>query len=69
MLLYLVRHAEAKDEGEDPARPLSENGTHAIKKTISSLSRIRVNQILYSKKLRAKQTARNHCRASYTGKL
>ncbi|HET6516277.1 MAG TPA: phosphohistidine phosphatase SixA [Thermodesulfovibrionales bacterium] len=59
MLLYLVRHGEAEEEKGDPARPLSEQGISATKATASHLSRmkIRVNQILHSKKLRAKQTA------------
>ena len=59
MILYLVRHAEAKEEKEDPARPLSENGINAVHKTASYLSRtkVRVNQILHSNKLRAAQTA------------
>jgi len=59
MLLYLVRHAEAKKEEEDPLRPLSEKGLLDIKQISSHLSslRIHVDRILHSGKLRAKQTA------------
>jgi len=32
MFLYLVQHAEAKKEEEDPARGLSEKGLQDIKK-------------------------------------
>jgi len=59
MFLYLVRHAEAKTEAEDPARPLSEKGLHDIRKTASRLAGmgLAVDRILCSRKLRAKQTA------------
>lgn len=59
MLLYLVQHAEAKKEEEDPARPLSEKGLSDIRKITFYLSRLDVSigQILHSTKLRAKQTA------------
>lgn len=59
MILYLVRHAEAKSEDEDPLRSLSENGLQDIKKVASYVSRlnIRVDQIFHSGKLRAGQTA------------
>ncbi len=59
MLLYLVQHAEAKREEEDPARPLSEKGVEDIGRIASYLFRldIRVDRIMFSGKLRAKQTA------------
>jgi phosphohistidine phosphatase len=59
MFLYLVRHAEAKREEEDRARPLSEKGVEDITKIASyvSLLNISVDEILHSHKLRAKQTA------------
>ncbi len=60
MTLYLVRHAEAKAEQEDPSRGLSENGLSDIKKTAGHAAglSIRVNQIFHSSKKRAMQTAR-----------
>jgi phosphohistidine phosphatase len=59
MFLYLVQHAEAKTEKEDPARPLSDKGAKDIRKVASHLSKLNpmISRILYSKKLRAKQTA------------
>jgi len=59
MILYLVRHAEAKSEVEDTTRPLSDKGLQEIKKMASYVSRlnIKVDQILHSTKLRARQTA------------
>ncbi len=59
MLLYLIQHADALSEKNDPARPLSEAGMRDISKVAAYLSgsNIRVNQVLYSKKLRARQTA------------
>jgi phosphohistidine phosphatase len=59
MNLYLVQHAEAKKEDEDPLRPLSEKGIFDIQKIALYLSMLSVNvdAILHSPKLRAKQTA------------
>lgn len=59
MLIYLIQHADALSEEENPARPLSEAGQRDISKVAVYLSRlnVRVNQILHSKKLRASQTA------------
>lgn len=59
MLLYLVQHAEAKNEEEDPLRPLSDKGRHDIEKVASHLAKFDIitNQILHSTKLRAKETA------------
>ncbi len=42
MFLYLVQHAEAKREEEDPLRPLSENGLRDIKKVAFHVSRLRI---------------------------
>ncbi len=59
MFLYLVRHAEAKREEEDPARPLSKKGFEDITKVASyvSLLNISIDEIFHSPKLRAKQSA------------
>jgi phosphohistidine phosphatase len=59
MLLYLVQHADAVSEEENPSRPLSAAGVRDISKVADHLSKlgVRVNQILFSKKLRARQTA------------
>ncbi|MCZ2845213.1 MAG: histidine phosphatase family protein [Candidatus Bathyarchaeota archaeon] len=59
MKLYLVQHAEAKQEEEDPARPLSEKGWENLDKISDFLKGkdIKVSKIFHSGKLRAKQTA------------
>ena len=59
MKLYLVQHAEAKGEEEDPARPLSEMGWKDLEKVTSFLRKrgIEIARILHSGKLRARQTA------------
>ena len=59
MFLYLVQHAEAKREEEDPLSPLSRKGLADINKVASYVSKLDVNvvQIFHSGKLRAKQTA------------
>ena len=60
MNLYLVQHAEAKQEKEDPGRALTEKGFADIEKTaklLSSKLRPAINVILHSGKLRAQQTA------------
>jgi len=59
MFLYLVQHADAKREEEDPSRPLSEKGLQDIKRVSSYVSNlnIRVYKIFHSNKLRAKETA------------
>jgi phosphohistidine phosphatase len=69
MLLYLVQHAKAKNEEEDPARPLSEQGLLDIKRVATYVSRLgfTVDTIFHSNKLRAKQTAEvlaNHIKPS-----
>lgn len=60
MNLYLVRHAEPKQESEDPQRPLSEKGWIDIRRVATYVAKhlkIRVKCILHSGKLRAQQTA------------
>lgn len=59
MYFYLVRHGEAKDELDDPRRPLSEKGRNDIEKVSSSLARLGVQpeQVNCSEKLRARETA------------
>ncbi|MBI5197842.1 MAG: phosphohistidine phosphatase SixA [Nitrospirae bacterium] len=58
MFLYLVRHAEAKSEEEDPSRGLTEKGVQDIRKVASFLGggRVRVPGIFHSGKTRAMQT-------------
>lgn len=59
MLLYLVRHAEAKKEEEDPERGLTLNGLSDIEKAGQSAARrnVSVRVILHSSKKRARETA------------
>ncbi len=59
MFLYLIQHAEAKSEQEDPSRGLSEKGLSDIRKTAGHAAglSIKVNQIFHSGKKRAGQTA------------
>ncbi len=59
MLLYLVQHAEAKREEEDPSRSLSEKGLQDIKKVAAYADKlnIKISQIFHSGKARALQTA------------
>jgi phosphohistidine phosphatase len=58
MFLYLVQHAEAKKEEEDPLRPLSERGIRDITKVALYVSQLNipVSKIFHSRKLRARQT-------------
>jgi len=58
--LYLVQHAEAKTEAEDPQRALSDKGLAEIEKTAKLLAlkiRPSVNVVMHSGKPRALQTA------------
>jgi len=58
--LYLVQHAEAKREEEDPARPLSERGWADIRKVAAFLQAHPLpplRAIYHSGKTRAAQTA------------
>jgi len=59
MHLYLVRHGEALDEGQDPQRPLSDKGKKEAEKTARHLESfsIKPDRIFHSPKLRAAQTA------------
>ncbi len=60
MKLYLVQHAEAKKEEEDPQRPITEKGIIETKKIAEYLKKIKgieVDTILHSGKLRSQQTA------------
>jgi len=59
MLLYLVQHAEAKREEEDPQRGLTDKGFGDIERTASFAkgAGICVSQIFHSGKTRAIQTA------------
>ena len=59
MKLYLVQHAEAKAEQDDPSRGLSEKGLNDIKKTASHAAglSIKISRIFHSGKKRALQSA------------
>lgn len=59
MELYLVQHAEAMSEQQDPSRPLTDRGKQDIIKVAEFVKRlnIRVKAIKHSDKLRAEQTA------------
>lgn len=59
MFLYLVQHAEAKREEEDPWRDLTEKGRLDLENVSHHLKRlqVRVNRILHSGKTRAQSTA------------
>ena len=60
MILYLVRHAEAKKEEDDQERPLSDEGWTDIRKVTSHAAahlEIKVGRVLHSGKTRARQTA------------
>lgn len=59
MNLYLVRHAEARLGGADAQRGLSEKGFADIEKTARFAARagVKVERILHSGRLRAKETA------------
>lgn len=59
MLLYLVQHAEAKREEEDPARGLTDKGFQDVKK-VSAFAKnagVKINRMFHSGKTRALQTA------------
>jgi len=59
MFLYLVQHAEAKREEEDPQRGLTEKGLQDIRKVAVYAERLNIKptQIFHSGKTRALQTA------------
>jgi phosphohistidine phosphatase len=59
MEIYLVQHAEAKSEEEDPQRPLNEKGREHAQQ-VAALAKglgVQVHQIRHSGKTRARQTA------------
>ena len=53
MLLYLVRHGEAKSAAEDPREGLSDRGRRDAETVASYLSSIEIRHIFHSVKLRA----------------
>lgn len=59
MEIYLIQHAESVPEGQDPTRPLSDEGKATMEKVgaVAARMKIKPSQILHSGKLRAKQTA------------
>ena len=59
MQLYLVQHAEAVSKDVDPGRPLSSRGEHdaGAMATFLQQSRVEVETIVHSGKMRAHQTA------------
>lgn len=59
MYLYLIRHGEAVPENVDADRPLSEKGMLDVSEVAAFMNfdEIKVDEIWYSTKLRAKQTA------------
>jgi len=59
MNIYLVQHADAKSDQEDPLRPLSAKGREDITRVSAYLSQLNipVSKIFHSTKVRAKQTA------------
>ena len=60
MFLYLVQHAEAKREEDDPARYLTEKGRRDIESVAHHMKRlhVQVRQIFHSDKTRAQNTAK-----------
>ncbi len=59
MFLYLVQHAAAKSEAEDPTRDLTEQGRRDMESVAHQLQRLKVqiSQIFHSGKTRARSTA------------
>lgn len=60
MKLYLVQHAEAMAEQQDPDRPLTANGaqnSRTIAEVLKRSGMVSLDKILHSGKLRAQQTA------------
>ena len=59
MKLYLVQHGEAVAKENDPDRPLSEKGITDVKRIGRALthSKVAVERVIHSGKLRARQTA------------
>ncbi len=59
MHVYLVQHGEAVPKGEDPDRPLSDNGRRDVGRIAVFLARRRppLSRVIHSGKLRSAQTA------------
>jgi phosphohistidine phosphatase len=60
MKLYLLRHAHAVSEIEDPARPLSARGreqARAVGGHLARHGRVRVSEVWHSRLVRARETA------------
>lgn len=59
MLIYLVQHGKAKTKEEDPERSLNNEGKKDIEKVAMFLKKIniKVDSIIHSEKLRAKESA------------
>lgn len=59
MKLYLVQHGQAMAKEQDPERPLSNQGRQDVQRLARFLDRagIRVERVIHSGKLRARQTA------------
>ena len=71
MKVYLVRHGDAVPEEVDPARPLTAKGQAEVEATARELAEegARIDEIWYSSKLRAKQTAEIIARALNISKV
>jgi len=59
MEIYLIQHAVAKSDREDPVRPLSQVGEAQMKRIAEHVAGlgVKVDRIYHSGKLRAQQTA------------
>ena len=59
MRLYLVQHGEAKPKDVDPERGLTDGGRADVERVAAFLkeSGLKVNRVIHSGKLRARQTA------------
>ena len=60
MILYLVQHAEAKREADDPERPLTQKGWADIRRMADYAGAhlaMEVDRVLHSGKTRARETA------------
>ncbi len=59
LYLYLVRHGEATSKEQNPARPLTESGAKEVERIAAwfTSTKLPVDEIQHSGKLRAQQTA------------
>lgn len=60
MLLYLVQHGKAKDEDDDPDRPLTDEGRREVESVMLLLMRygaVTASRVVHSGKRRAAETA------------